>query len=184
MKSPVPPLSSGSSSVVTKRQRSKLHQRSTSIVEGHQHQPPLPPPPPLSMGSSPAMVPSHLPSPAHNNKKKDNTASSSRKSTSTHKPRRRRTKSEDEDDEDFFTSSEPITSASLRRIGLLLAAGCILFTWDLFHLMGYIERIEEKDASPNNQLPLMGRLRGGTVVLTDQKQKKNQTSARLPQWVP
>lgn len=62
---------------------------------------------------------------------------------SRHKKRRRRTRSED-DDEAFF-SSDPISAASIRRIGLLLIAGCLLFCWDLRALMGYIEHLEEND---------------------------------------
>ena len=49
----------------------------------------------------------------------------------------------DDYDEDGM---EPISSASLRRIGLWLMAGCFLFAWDLFYLMGYIERLEQEQA--------------------------------------
>jgi hypothetical protein len=61
-------------------------------------------------------------------------------------PRRRRRRgkrrSEDQDDEDFAAPSLPISSASLRRVGLVLLGGCLLFSYDLWYLMAYIERLE------------------------------------------
>ena len=82
----------------------------------------------------------------------------------TSSPRRRRRRTRSEDDDAFL--AEPMTSASLRRIGLLLVAGCVLFFWDLFHLMGYIERVEQDDDSPHphQHAPTTAALRGTTVA--------------------
>lgn len=75
-------------------------------------------------------------------------------------PRRRRTRSEDD-------SFQPPVE-NLRQVSIILVVGCLIFTWDLFYLMGYIEGVDGgiSSASTDEGGPLRGSV-WNTTTTTD-----------------